>query len=70
MKNNAVAEDLYTSLEDMVHMHKNLNAEVDSLNEKAYHTPYESAHLRKLKQQRLYVKDQIAQLRFQLQIEE
>ena len=70
MKSNAMAKDFYMSLENIMQLHRNLNEEVDSLNEKPYHNPQESTHLRKLKQQRLYLKDQITQLRLQLQIEE
>ena len=70
MKSNVMAKDLYTSLENIMQLHRNLNEEVDALNGKPYHNPQESTYLRNLKQQRLYLKDQITQLRMQLQIEE
>ena len=70
MKSNVMAKDLYISLENIMHLHRNLNEEVDSLNEKPYHNSQESTYLRKLKQQRLYLKDQIVQLHLQLQIKE
>ena len=70
MKHSVVAEDQYSHLETIMAAHQELNNEADRLNEKINHTPHEEVYLKKLKRQRLCLKDQIESLKRNLQLKE
>ena len=70
MKYSVVVEDQYSHLETIVAAHQELNDEADRLNEKINRTPHEVVYLKKIKRQRLYLKDQIENLKRNLQLKE